>query len=163
MPTEHCLDTSTDAPASADGPVVADLQPHRQVTVTVGEWSADVDELLAPLIEALWVLGIRTIFSCQSQLLRLNMMRVRTEMFYVMFPDTEDLRRMLTLFVDTPFDPRRLQTTWHYALFARHDPPGTEPSDPLVGLHPIVYLALEYLDDVTAIARTLAGLSVRAA
>lgn len=125
--------------------------------MAVGEWSAEVDERLAPLIEALWTLGIRTIHSCQSSLRQLNMMRTPTEMFYVMFPDTEDLRRMLTLFVDTPYDPRRLQTTWHFTLFTRHEPPGTEPSDPVVGLHPSVYLASEHLAAVTAIARSRAA------
>ena len=125
----------------------------------MGEWRADVDERLAPLIEALWTLGIRTIYSCQSAFLKMNLMRERREMFYVMFPDTEDLRRMLSLFVDTPYDPRRLQTTWHFGLFTRFEPPGTEPGDPVVGLQPIVYLACEHLDAVTTIARLHAGLA----
>lgn len=39
---------------------------HKQVTVTVGEDSAEVDQRLAPLIESCWRLGIDTRRSCQS-------------------------------------------------------------------------------------------------
>jgi hypothetical protein len=39
---------------------------HPQVTVQVGDQKADVDEELAPLIEALWVLGLDSWLSCQD-------------------------------------------------------------------------------------------------
>lgn len=39
---------------------------HRQVRVTRGDWVADVDELLAPLIRGLWSAGIETVMSCQD-------------------------------------------------------------------------------------------------
>ena len=41
------------------------LHPVRRVTV--GDQSADIDEELAPIIEAIWRLGLRTWTSCQNQ------------------------------------------------------------------------------------------------
>lgn len=38
---------------------------HRQVVVTAGAWSDEVDEQLAPLFELLWRAGIETVLSCQ--------------------------------------------------------------------------------------------------
>jgi hypothetical protein len=39
---------------------------HPQVRVTCAAWEADVDETLAPLIEAIWRQGVPTAFSCQG-------------------------------------------------------------------------------------------------
>ncbi|HEU5111488.1 MAG TPA: hypothetical protein VFT95_23345 [Micromonosporaceae bacterium] len=39
---------------------------HRTVTVRVGTMEADVDQLLAPAIEAAWRNGIHTLTSCQD-------------------------------------------------------------------------------------------------
>lgn len=39
---------------------------HRQVPVAANGWKAEVDERMAPLIEALWRRGIYTEFSCQG-------------------------------------------------------------------------------------------------
>ena len=41
------------------------MHPVRQVSV--GELSADIDEELAPIIEVIWRLGLRTWTSCQNQ------------------------------------------------------------------------------------------------
>lgn len=41
---------------------------HRQVRVTCAAWEADIDEALAPLIEAIWRQGVPTAFSCQGSL-----------------------------------------------------------------------------------------------
>jgi len=41
------------------------LHPVRRVTV--GDQSAEIDEELAPIIEAIWRLGLRTWTSCQNQ------------------------------------------------------------------------------------------------
>lgn len=38
---------------------------HKQVTVSVGDRSAEVDEPLAPLVQALWEADIDTYMSCQ--------------------------------------------------------------------------------------------------
>lgn len=38
---------------------------HPQVEVSVGEWTADVDEEIAPLIRELWTMGCATYASCQ--------------------------------------------------------------------------------------------------
>jgi hypothetical protein len=45
--------------------VTDNLHPVRRVTV--GDRSADIDEELAPIIEAIWRIGLRTWTSCQDQ------------------------------------------------------------------------------------------------
>jgi transcriptional regulator with XRE-family HTH domain len=40
--------------------------PHKQVPVQVGRLQAEVDEGIAPLIEAIWRAGIETVMSCQQ-------------------------------------------------------------------------------------------------
>src|SRR4051812_1833359 len=42
------------------------MLPHKQVRVKVGDWEADIDEELAPLIEELWEANIETSTSCQE-------------------------------------------------------------------------------------------------
>ncbi len=39
---------------------------HRQVTVQVGDWQAEIDEGIAPLIQEIWRAGIETFMSCQQ-------------------------------------------------------------------------------------------------
>jgi hypothetical protein len=39
---------------------------HETVKVKVGKWKADIDVLLAPLIEAIWKIGIYTYQCCQE-------------------------------------------------------------------------------------------------
>ena len=39
---------------------------HETVRVVVGDLAADIDTMIAPLIRAMWVVGIRTIFSCEN-------------------------------------------------------------------------------------------------
>jgi len=41
-------------------------RPHPTVTVEVGDRCADIDILIAPLIEAMWKAGINTMMSCQE-------------------------------------------------------------------------------------------------
>ena len=125
-------------------------QRHPTVQVTVNGTSAPIDEAIAPLIEGLWQLGIRTRASCQDRVYRLNLMRNERHGFYIMFADTEDLRRMMTLFVDGLLDPRRHGTGWQYQLFPRFDDVPTAPGDPVVGLHPVVVIPIEHLDFVTS-------------
>jgi hypothetical protein len=43
-----------------------DETTHPQVTVRVGTMTADVDEMLAPVVEAAWRNGIQTLTSCQD-------------------------------------------------------------------------------------------------
>jgi hypothetical protein len=45
---------------------VTDVNVHPLKTVTVGEMSAEIDEMLAPVIEATWRAGIHTLTSCQD-------------------------------------------------------------------------------------------------
>lgn len=126
---------------------------HPQVSVQVGELLADVDEAIAPLIEALWRLGIRTVHSCQSITRTFNLMREADERFYVMFEEIDDLRRMLGLYTGTPLDPRHLRTTWQLALFTRLDDTTGPAESRDVGLRPVVYVPVRHLEAVTSIAR----------
>jgi hypothetical protein len=129
---------------------------HRQVEVTVRTVSAYIDEQLAPLIEGLWRLGIATRFSCQSSSRQLNLMRRPRELFYVMFADTEDLRRMLELFVNTPLDPRHRRSLWRYELFPKfHDEPDSDNTS--VGLHPVVFIPVEQIVDVVRVVQRAAS------
>ena len=43
-----------------------DERPHRQVTVQVGDWQAEVDAGIVPLIQEIWHAGIETSMSCQQ-------------------------------------------------------------------------------------------------
>lgn len=120
-------------------------------------WSALVDEGLAPLIEGLWVLGIRTRYSCERSTRRINLMRHPRDVAYLMFPDPSDLLRMMALFVDTELDPRQRRSEWTYELFPRYaaDALTGEP----VGLHPVVYIPVEQVGTVTDTVRRTAGLA----
>lgn len=90
---------------------------HKQVKVRVGEWEADVDEELAPLIEQLWKAGIATVLSCQEN---------RPGVAWIMFLMAEDLSTFLDIVAE--YDPdeaslyRRislasdLEECWEYDL-----------------------------------------------
>ena len=65
--------------------VVAD---HPQVAIPCGELTIDVDEGIAPLVQALWRAGIHTVYSCQGE------GGVKPEnLAYVAFADRSDRRR----------------------------------------------------------------------
>jgi hypothetical protein len=40
--------------------------PHETIVVQVGEWKADIDVMLAPLIHEIWLAGIETFMCCQE-------------------------------------------------------------------------------------------------
>lgn len=128
---------------------------HPQVRLTVDGFTVEVDELLAPLIEGLWLLGIRTRFSCQSVTRKLNLVREPREWFYVMFADAEDLRRMMALFVGTPLDPTLRTSSWRYELY----PEFRDSTDDLstVGLHPVVLIPVEQMSQVAAVVLAFVG------
>lgn len=64
---------------------------HPQVTVSVGEHSAEVDEQLAPLIDALWTAGLSTTRSCQRH--------VMSGKVWIEFPFAEDAETFLAVAV----------------------------------------------------------------
>jgi hypothetical protein len=64
---------------------------HKQVTVTVREWSAEVDEKLAPLIEELWQAGLGTLQSCQHHSV--------TGKAWISFPTANDAESFLNMVV----------------------------------------------------------------
>ena len=74
--------------------------------VTVGDRSAEIDLELVDLIEALWMLGIDTSFSCQGQFGPPHA-PLPEPWGYIMFPDVEDLRAFLVCFDNTPLSSRR--------------------------------------------------------
>jgi len=79
---------------------------HEARVVTVGDRSAEIDLELVDLIEALWTLGIDTLFSCQGQYGPAHAPRP-DPWGYIMFPDVEDLRAFLVCFDNTPLSSRR--------------------------------------------------------
>ena len=61
---------------------------HPAVTVTVGEWSEEIDLQIAPLIREMWIAGIDTLMSCQE---------VSPGIAWIDFPDVQELLRFLDL------------------------------------------------------------------
>jgi hypothetical protein len=69
----------------------ADVIPtpkHKQVRVQVGNWCADVDEGIAPLIEQIWLANIDTALSCQEN---------QPGIVWIFFPSPTDARRFLSI------------------------------------------------------------------
>lgn len=98
---------------------------HPQTLINVGSRSAEVDVALAPLIEALWQLGIDTEFSCQGSRFPDRPPDDPSDWGQILFPDIDDLRRFLDLFGDSGLstsrfhlskrgdeDPHRPTTRW---------------------------------------------------
>ncbi len=65
-----------------------DSRRHPAVTVTVGEWSEEIDIQIAPLIREMWIAGIDTLMSCQE---------VSPGIAWIDFPDVQELLRFLDL------------------------------------------------------------------
>lgn len=79
---------------------------HEAKVVTVGDRSAEIDLELVDLIEALWSMGIDTLFSCQGSFGPAH--DPKPEPWgYILFPDVEDLRAFLVCFDDTELSGRR--------------------------------------------------------
>lgn len=88
---------------------------HPQRRITVGDRTAEVDAALAPLIEALWRLGIDTAFSCEGSTSQGPDLPPRDEPWgYIRFPDVADFRRFLDLFIDTELAERRFHSDRHH-------------------------------------------------
>lgn len=84
---------------------------HAQRLVTFGERSAEVDAGLAPLISALWRLGIDTTFSCEGTTAQGPDLAPREEPWgYISFRTAEDLRQFLDLFAHTELAERRFRS-----------------------------------------------------
>ena len=107
---------------------------HEMTTVSMGPRSAEIDTQLAPLIEALWRLGIETSFSCEGRTARGPDLPEREEPWgYILFPDVEDLRRFLELFSHTELSTRRFGSdpgnrrptspTWERAVHIKRSGP----------------------------------------
>ena len=67
------------------------MSHHQQVTVTVGEQSAEVDARLAPLIEELWKAGMQTWQSCERH--------VATKKVWINFVTAADAEAFLDVVV----------------------------------------------------------------
>jgi hypothetical protein len=67
------------------------MLPHKQVRVKVGDWEAEVDEELAPLIEELWKAKIQTSMSCQES---------RLGFAWIEFDSMEDLCAFMNIVGD---------------------------------------------------------------
>lgn len=64
------------------------LEEHKQVQVRVGGWEEDIDEVIAPLIEELWIAGIETTLSCQQD---------GYGLVWVAFPDADNALTFLNI------------------------------------------------------------------
>ena len=93
---------------------------HKTVTVEISDWKADIDEVLAPLIAALWTAGIETMMCCQE---------VEPGIAWIEFTSVEELFHFLNLVtryepgVDTRYNRIDHQLTgpmsapvWEYQL-----------------------------------------------
>ena len=67
---------------------------HSTVTVTVGDWSAEIDVDIAPLIREIWKAGIETMMSCQEAL---------PGIAWIEFPEVKEILRFLNMV--TLFEP----------------------------------------------------------
>lgn len=69
---------------------------HSQRHIAVGCEEGCVDSAMAPLLETLWTLGIRTRFSCEAEPIDDGTRNCQTAS-YIAFASSEDLERTLTL------------------------------------------------------------------
>ena len=93
---------------------------HEAKVVTVGDRSAEIDLEMVELIEALWSMGIDTLFSCQGSYGPAH--DPRPEPWgYILFPDVEDLRAFLMCFDGTELSSRRFaqRHEWNPEVGAR--------------------------------------------
>ncbi|NQT40161.1 MAG: hypothetical protein HQ581_21900 [Planctomycetes bacterium] len=67
---------------------------HTTVVVQLDDWKEEIDEVLAPLIQEIWMAGISTVMSCQE---------VEPEVAWIEFPSIEELFRFLNLI--TRYEP----------------------------------------------------------
>ncbi len=82
------------------------VRRHEAKVVAVGDRSAEIDLELVDLIEALWSMGIDTLFSCQGSCGPAH--DPQPEPWgYILFPDVEDLRAFLVCFDGTELSGRR--------------------------------------------------------
>ncbi len=61
---------------------------HTAVLIEVGAWREEIDEAIAPLIEAIWMAGIPTMMSCQE---------TEPGMAWIEFEELDDLQQFLNL------------------------------------------------------------------
>ena len=65
-----------------------DERPHRTATVQVGDWKAEIDEGIVPLIQEIWRAGIETSMSCQEN---------SDGYIWIEFPEVEDAEAFLNV------------------------------------------------------------------
>jgi hypothetical protein len=80
---------------------------HKQVPISYGNWSANVDEGIAEFILAIWRCGIQTEMSCQEN---------GPGVTWVSFRRTTDLRRFMKMLLDwSGFEDKIAQPAWSRA------------------------------------------------
>lgn len=80
---------------------------HKTVAVQVGEYHEEIDELLAPLIETIWRLGIHTAMSCQE---------TSPGIAWIEFDSLDDLQRFLNIVARYEPGTDTLYSRIHYDL-----------------------------------------------
>lgn len=83
--------------------------PHKQVAIQWGDLRAEVDYKIAPLILALWKLGIHTVNSCQEN-------RPRTA--WIEFLTTDDAKQFLGIVAVYPDEEDEKEPFWE-TLYGR--------------------------------------------
>lgn len=85
------------------------MSNHKTVFVKVGSWEADIDENIAPLIEALWSMEIYTLNSCERQS-HLN------DCVWIQFLDAGMAEQFLDIIAKFSDDPNsmynRIRSSW---------------------------------------------------
>lgn len=125
---------------------------HKTVTVEVGRWRAEVDELIAPLVRELWIAGISTTMSCQGEV---------QGTVWIAFDDAAMLASFLNVVAEFDADPNSLYNricrqfpvddedrVWEFGLlpddtaFCPEDPGGENPKQAVPGAPTDVFLLM---------------------
>ena len=105
------------------------MTEHPQVELEIDGRIEFVDEELAPLIAALWRLGVSTAYSCQDATPPARLVErdgERQGYVQIVFPDAEELRKLLSLLPESDLLHSAFQfprgARWQYTLRPRREP-----------------------------------------
>ena len=146
---------------------------HLQTLVEVNDLRAEIDTALAPLIEAIWQLGIRTEYCCEDQGWVPENAESKCNWSYVIFSSVEDFQRFLNLFADSELSGRRFlqppsrakreehaRLRWRHHLMVEPDSAKYRCSfnDAPLGSQHLVHFRVRMMlptDDITAVVQHL--------
>lgn len=88
---------------------------HRQQSVCVGEWSAEVDAELAPLIAEIWRAGWFTYLSCQE-----HGVTGKVWLAFLFVTDAEQFLNAITVHDRRAGSLWRRMNDWYFGMFGDH-------------------------------------------